>query len=103
MASKSKLRKVIDERSSVRCASGVGKRREEAWIDEYGMVVRYNLAFVNHFMTSKDNGRVLGYDNRHGHHHRHFMGETGVFEYLGYDDLVDRFLVELDQLRKVKP
>jgi hypothetical protein len=31
------------------------------------------------------------------------MGETGVLEYLGYDDLVDRFLVELDQLRKVKP
>jgi hypothetical protein len=47
-----------------------------------------------------DNGRVLGYDNQHDHHHRHFMGHTKPFRYSGYDVLLDRFLAEVEALRK---
>jgi len=97
---KRRLRKVVDEESTVRCTIGIGLRREEAWQDDSGEVVRYNLAFINHFMSSKDNGRVLGYDNQHGYHHRHYMGQTSLVRYQGYDELIDRFLVELDKLRK---
>jgi hypothetical protein len=100
VAAKSKLRKAVDEESTVRCTVGVGLRREEVWQNESGEVIRYNLAFINHFITAKDNGRVLGYDNSHGYHHRHYMGHTTLFEYRRYDDLVDRFLTELDRLRK---
>ena len=32
-----------------------------------------------------DNGRVLGYDNNHGHHHRHFMGQVEAVEFESYE------------------
>jgi hypothetical protein len=70
MATKRTLWKVVDEVSRVRCASGPGVIREEVWQDAAGEVSRYNLAFINHFMMREDNGRVLGYDNGHGYHHR---------------------------------
>ena len=68
----------MDEEALVSCASGPGLLREEVWVDATGIVVRYNLAFINHFMTSKDNGRVLGYDNAHGTHHRIVATFTGL-------------------------
>jgi len=55
-----------------------GKRRgavlkEQIWFED-GQVVAYSLAYVNLKRCSLDNGRVLGYDNSHDYHHRHFMG-----------------------------
>jgi Family of unknown function (DUF6516) len=102
MAAKRALRKVVDEISPVRCASGQGLIREEVWQDEDGRVVRYNLAFVNHFMMQVDNGRVLGYDNSHGYHHRHFKGTTESFDYVDYIEVFDRFVGEVRELRKEK-
>lgn len=81
----------------------MGLIREEVWKDEGGKVARYNLAFINHFLTAEDNGRMLGYDNQHGYHHRHFKGETEPFEYADYDRLMARFLGEVRELRKEKP
>lgn len=103
MPPKSKLRKVVDEISPVRCAMGRGLIREEVWQDENGEVARYNLAFINHFLTQEDNGRVLGYDNSHGYHHRHFKGMTEPFEYATYDALMARFLGEVRELQKEEP
>ena len=51
-------------------------------------------------MSKTDHGRVLGYDNSHGAHHRHIRGKTELFPYLDYDLLVERFLLEVDLLRK---
>lgn len=48
--------------------------RREVWDDEQGRVVRCNLAYINRGIFQGDNGRVVGYDNAHGFHHRHFMG-----------------------------
>lgn len=100
MAQKRALRKVVDDEAEVRCASGPGMIREEVWEDERGVVVRYNLAFINHFMTSADNGRVLGYDASHGYHHRHFMGAVEPFHFVSYDATVARFEDEVRALRK---
>lgn len=100
MPPKSKLRKVLDEISSVRCVAGRGLIREEVWKNDDGQVERYNLAFINHFMTREDNGRVLGYDNAHGYHHRHFRGRTEPFEYVDYIAVFDRFVSEVRELRK---
>jgi hypothetical protein len=47
-----------------------------------------------------DHGRVLGYDNQHDQHHRHFKGNVRPFQYAGYDRLLDRFLAEVEALRK---
>ena len=76
-----------------------GRRRgavlkEEVWSDA-GQVVKYSLAYINPRICSQDNGRVLGYDNSHGHHHRHFMGTVEAFEFRGYPKLVDRFKKKL--------
>lgn len=51
---------------------GNGTLRYEVW-ENNGVVSRYNLAYINHMIFAGDNGRVIGYDNRHGHH-RHFKG-----------------------------
>jgi hypothetical protein len=34
---------------------------------------------------SGDNGRVLGYDNAHGEHHRHYRGEVEAVDLPGYE------------------
>lgn len=93
------MRKVVDETTEVRCLLGRGVIREEAWQDDQGRVVKYNLAFINHSLFSKDNGRVLGYDNKHGDHHRHFAGTEQKFLFKGYEKLLQRFLNEVRELR----
>ena len=39
------------------------------------VVTRYNLAYINHATCHVDNGRVLGFDNAHELHHKHYMGK----------------------------
>jgi hypothetical protein len=102
MARPARPRKVVDETTQVRCASGRGIIREEVWQSANGEVLRYNLAFICHMLCTEDNGRVLGYDNQHGHHHRHFKGSVQPFNYAEYDKLLLRFLAEVEVLRKEK-
>ncbi len=98
----SRSRKVVDDTTVIRCVSGTGILREEVWQDDRGEVIHYNLAFINHLLCGVDNGRVLGYDNSHGFHHRHCKGSVTSFEYKGYDVLLDTFLAEVASLRKEK-
>ena len=102
MPPKRRLRKTIDDEALVSCVSGPGLIREEVWEDESGKVARYNLAFINHFITASDRGRVLGYDNAHGTPHRHFFGRVYSAPEEDYDAVVDRFLHEVAILRKRK-
>jgi len=93
----SKLRKVVDDT----CYLG-GRRRgailkEEVWYDG-SQLVKYSLAYINPRVCSEDHGRVLGYDNSHGHHHRHFMGKVRPFQFSTYAELVDRFQREIEAL-----
>jgi len=99
MARPARVRKVVDETAEVRCGKGRGLIREEVWQSENGEAVRYNLAFICHQLCALDHGRVLGYDNQHEHHHRHFMGQVTPFEYEAYDKLLARFLAEVEALR----
>ena len=63
-----------------------------------GEVTKYALTYINPRACSADNGRVLGYDNQHGYHHRHFMGEITPFEFTSYEELVERFQKEVEEL-----
>lgn len=90
----------MDETTEVSCAGGRGVIREEVWQDSKSSLAKYNLAFVNHFLCSVDHGRVLGYDNKHGTHHRHFMGEENAVAFQSYEKLLRRFLAEVKTLRK---
>lgn len=72
--------------------------RVEVWKDEFGNVVQYNLTYINHAIYSKDNGRVLGYDNAHGAHHRHYKGKVEAISYKGLGQIKARFNRDLANL-----
>lgn len=57
-------------------------------------VTRYNLAYINPLVHAGDNGRVLGFDNAHGYHHRHFMGQVDAVDFVNYEATVERFQLE---------
>ena len=102
MPPKRTLRKTIDDVTFVACASGPGIIRTEAWEDEADEVVRYNLTFINHFLYPGDNGRVLGYDNAHGMHHRHFCGKVETVSVASFDEVEALFHAEVKKLRRKK-
>lgn len=83
--------KVSDDSWSLSTKKGNGVLRREVWVDEQGRVVRYNLAYINHKIFQSDNGRVVGYDNAHGFHHRHFMGVVEPVEFRSFEDIEERF------------
>jgi hypothetical protein len=72
--------------------------KEEVWQDEDGTVVRYSLAYLNPRVCGVDNGHVMGYDNAHGYHHRHFMGRIEPVGFITYEDLNRRLLEEVQEL-----
>lgn len=100
--SRNKPIKTIDEVAVIRCEIGEGLIREEVWEDSEGSVIRYNLAFINSALFSKDNGRVLGYDTAHGTAHRHFAGVVEPIKHLDYADILERFISEVSELRTRK-
>jgi hypothetical protein len=84
-------RKILDERHKISIKRGNGQLRREAWEDEQGNITRYNLAYINHQLYRSDNGRVVGFDNQHGYHHRHFMGTIESIEFQSFEDVENRF------------
>jgi hypothetical protein len=61
-------------------------------------VIQYALAYINHAIHAGDNGRVLGYDNKHGFSHRHFMGQVTAEGFPGYEALYERFEKEWQEI-----
>lgn len=67
--------------------------------------MKYNLAYVNppilrgrFQFCAVDHDRVLGYDNIHDYHHRHFMGTVEPVEFDKYESLSERFYAEVIEL-----
>ena len=82
------------ERFELKPKSGGGLLSYEVWgFREKGktVVMRYSLAYVNHEIFQGGNGRVLGFDNAHGYHHRDYMGEIESVEFVSYEATLDRF------------
>ncbi len=65
--------------------------KDQVWYED-GQVIAYNLVYLNLKLFPRDNGRVLGYDNSHGYHHRHFMGKVESIEYTSYEELARHFI-----------
>ena len=83
-----------------------GKRKgallkEQVWFED-GQVVGYSLAYINLKRCTVDHGRVLGYDNSHGYHHRHFMGQVEAVGFTTYTALAERFIREVHDLWRVE-
>jgi hypothetical protein len=100
MSRRGRLRKGTDYETRFRCAGGIGILREEVWVNEKGDIVRYNLAFLLPHRFSADKGRVLGFDNAHGAHERHYMGEVKPVKFRGYLATAKRFYREAEVLRR---
>ena len=95
------LVKTEDVEYQLRCASGARAiYREEVWEDRTGRVVRYNLAFIHHEACQQDHGRLVGYDNAHGSHERHFMSETHTVEFISYEQTLEAFQDEVRHYRE---
>ena len=92
------VQKVVDDTLYLKRPRCGATLKEEVWQSQDGQVVKYSLAYVNPVMWGADNGRVLGYDNSHDHHHRHFMGKQESFEFSGYEALARRFYDEVREL-----
>ena len=91
------VEKTIDKTYYLPGRRSGGIVKEEVWqCGEH--VVKYSVAYIDLRIHALDNGRVLGYDNAHGHHHRHFMGTVQPFSFTGYDELWDIFQAELEDL-----
>jgi hypothetical protein len=83
-----------------------GKRKgallkEQVWFED-GKVVAYSLAYINLKQCPVDNGRVLGYDNSHDYHHRHFMGRVEAVDFTTYAALAERFIAEVHHLWRIE-
>ena len=90
--------KIADETHVIPRKRGNGLVRREVWTDAGGSVTRYNLAYVNHRLTSVDNGRVFGYDNAHDGHHRHWYGTVEAIRFRGYEGVEEDFQKDLMQV-----
>jgi hypothetical protein len=94
------LRKETDYETRFRCGGGIGILREEVWVDSEGEVVRYNLALLLPHLFHADKGRVLGYNNAHGVHERHFMGSVAPARFRSYLATAQRFYREAADMRR---
>ena len=94
--------KVSDDSWSLSTKNGNGVLRREVWVDEQGKVIRYNLAYINHKIFQSDNGRVVGYDNAHGFHHRHLMGVVEPVKFKSFEDIEERFQADWIAFRSKK-
>lgn len=87
-------KKILDTLYHVPRKRGNGLVRSEAWANSRGDVTHYNLAYINHSIFYKDNGRVVGYDNSHHVHHRHYMGKAELIHFTTFDEIQERFLLD---------
>lgn len=94
--------KVSDDTWSLSTKNGNGVLRREIWEDESGRIARYNLAYINHRIFQGDNGRVVGYDNAHGFHHRHYMGVVKPVEFNSFADIEEQFQADWIAFRSKK-
>lgn len=96
------MKKIYDDESVLSKKKGNGILRREVWIDLTGKVIRYNLAYINQNEFRHDNGRILGYDNAHGYHHRHYLGTVEPIEFISFEDIEDRFEKDFIEIRSKK-
>ncbi|MDP2787333.1 MAG: DUF6516 family protein [Pseudomonadota bacterium] len=98
------------DRFELKAKSGGGLLSYEVWgyvEKSVTVVTRCNLAYINHSIYQGDNGRVLGFDNAHGYHHRHHLGNVEAVEFENYAAIAERFQQEwleiVNQMRGKKP
>lgn len=83
--------KAVDDTVTIPIKQGNGILRYTVNTDVKGNIVRYSLAYINPYLSTADNGRVLGFDNCHGYHPRHYMGKEENINFNTYEEIAERF------------
>jgi hypothetical protein len=91
-------RVMYDECTTLPKSKGNGQLVRRVSVDKYNKVTRYSLAYINHSMCHTDNGRVLGYDNAHGYHHKHYLGKIEAVKFVSYEKIEEQFQQEFEVL-----
>ena len=91
---------IVDESFRIHKKKGNGVVRRRVWVNAKDEVTRYSLAYINHNLFHGDNGRVLGYDNAHGYHHKHYMGMVEPIIFTSFDELEKKFEQEFEVLHE---
>ncbi|SFV88958.1 hypothetical protein MNB_SUP05-SYMBIONT-7-15 [hydrothermal vent metagenome] len=95
------LTKVISEQHLVNQKNGGGIIKIEAWENHSRKIVKYSMAYINNTIYSGDNGRVLGYDNAHNFHHKHYFGQIiEIKNFDGFEKQVESFELEMKEFIK---
>jgi hypothetical protein len=91
-------KKVVSERFPISKKRGGGLVKIEVWENETGEVAKYSMAYINPMVFSGDNGRVIGYDNSHNYHHKHYFGEVfSVENFTSYQKMIEQFEEEIQE------
>lgn len=90
--------KIVDSTFVIPRKRGNGVVRREVWVDSRGRISRYNLAYINARLFAGDHGRVLGFDNAHGYHHRHLYGVVTPFCFVDFENVEAQFEAALMDL-----
>ncbi len=90
---------LIDESIDIHRRKGNGTLRRQIWINENKQVTRYSLTYINYHIFQGDNGRVLGYDNAHGYHHKHFKGKVEPVVFTNFETIEELFQKEFEALQ----
>lgn len=90
----------VDEVLTLHKSQGNGILKRRVWVNENDEVTRYSLAYINHHIHAGDNGRVLGYDNAHNYHHRHYMGEVEPVDFKSFDNIEISFQREFEVIHE---
>ncbi|MEY3220407.1 MAG: hypothetical protein RIT27_1764 [Pseudomonadota bacterium] len=56
-----------------------------------GKIEHYSLAYIDPTISTQDNGRILGYDNSHNYHHKHWFGTVETIEFSSFEQLETEF------------
>lgn len=91
---------IEDDSFSLPRSKGNGILRRQVWCDNENNVTRYSLAYINHALHQGDHGRVLGYDNAHGYHHKHYMGKIERINFKNFAELEQCFQEEYEVLHE---
>ncbi|WP_238540723.1 toxin-antitoxin system TumE family protein [Pseudomonas sp. GM48] len=101
-AEKRKTTIVINERLKIPDDEGNGQLRILVTQYDDGTVCSYSYAYINRSICSEDNGRVLGYDNKHGQDHKHFMGNITPVKFVSLKQISDLFKAEWTKYRTMR-
>jgi hypothetical protein len=91
---------IEDDAIKLHKSKGNGILRRQIWVDNAGKVTKYSLAYINHLIYAGDHGRVLGYDNAHGYHHKHYLGNIEPVAFTTFSELEKRFQQEFEVIHE---